>query len=88
MPNPQVIGRWPLFGVFGVGGAAGDDVGAGEPAVQIDVAAAFGAEREDGGVGRLAADRAGFWRRLVPAGLFGPAGGFRPAGGLGWLSWH
>src|SRR3954452_16190709 len=39
---------------------AGNDIGAFQPAVQIDVAAARGAERA-GGLGlRLAADRAGF----------------------------
>lgn len=79
-PHPQIIGESRLFGIFGVGGAAGDDVIAGEPAVQVDVAAAAGAEREFGGVGGLAADRAGFGRGLV-AGLVRPAG-------LGRVSWH
>src|SRR5262249_1144998 len=60
--HPQIIEGIRLFLVFGVGGAAGDDVGTGEPAVQVDIAAAAGAEREFGGIGGLAADRAGFRR--------------------------
>jgi hypothetical protein len=39
--HPQVIGEYPLFLIFRIRGAAGDDVGAGEPPVQVDVAAAF-----------------------------------------------
>jgi len=73
--HSQIIGESGLFGVFGVQGAAGDDVVAGEPAVQVDVAAAGGAERERGRVGGLAAFRAGFWRRLA-------------AGLLRRVSWH
>src|SRR5215218_10788919 len=38
----QMIGESRLFGVFRVGLFAGDDVFAGEPAVQVDVAAAGG----------------------------------------------
>src|SRR6187401_3872014 len=42
--DPQIFGESRLFGVFGVGLAAGDDVFAGQPAVQVDVAATGGAE--------------------------------------------
>ena len=56
----QIIGESRLFGVFGVGFFAGDDVFAGQPAVQVDVAAAGGAEWGGGRVRRLAAFRAGF----------------------------
>ena len=44
-----------LIFVFG----AGNQVGAGKPAIEIDVAASFGAERAGRGVSGLAADRAG-----------------------------
>src|ERR1700684_3232725 len=49
--------------------AAGHDVGAGQPAVQVDVAAALGTERARGRGGGLAADRARFClgRSLAPA---------------------
>ena len=58
--DPQIFGESRLFGVFGVGLAAGDDVFAGQPAVQVDVAAAGGAEWGGGRIRGLAAFRAGF----------------------------
>ena len=60
MRPPQIIGESRLFGVFGVGVAAGDDVLAGQPAVQVDVAAAGGTEWRGDRVRRFAAFRAGF----------------------------
>src|SRR5690242_1439902 len=41
--------------------AAGNDIGAGEPAVEVDVAAARRAERARGLARGLAADRTGSW---------------------------
>lgn len=55
---------------------AWNDVGAGQPAVQVDVAAALGAERFRGIIRRLAADRAL---------LRGPLAG---DGRFGRISWH
>src|SRR5437879_12384004 len=55
--RPQIIGKSRLFGVFRVSLLAGDDIGAGEPAVQVDVAAARGTKRQGGGIRGLAAFR-------------------------------
>jgi len=76
----QIAAKTRLIGVFVGLGSAGDDVGAGQPAVQIDVAAAVGTERFCR-LGRgPAADRASLCGRLARAG--GRAGLF-------WcLSWH
>ena len=54
-----MVGESRLFGVFGVGVAAGDDVLAGEPAVEVDVAAAVGAERQHLFIRGFAANGAG-----------------------------
>jgi hypothetical protein len=56
----QVLAETPLFfSAFLVVFGARDNIGAGKPAVQVDVAAAPGAERADRFLRRLAADRAG-----------------------------
>ena len=65
-----------LIGLFVGFRAARDDIGAGQPAVQVDVATALGAERFGGLHRRLAADRALLGSRLAGSGLFR------------WLSWH
>ena len=75
---PKYLAEYGLFGVFGVGLAAGDDVGAGQPAVQVDVAAARGAERR-GGLGSAGLPHSGQ----------GFGGGLGAAGRVGGgLSWH
>lgn len=56
---PQLVGKSWLFRVLHVVLAAGNDIAAAEPAVEVDVAAARRAEREKGLLGGLAADRAG-----------------------------
>ena len=48
-----------LAGAFILALGARNDVAAGKPAVEVDVAAAFGAERVGGGLRGFAADRAG-----------------------------
>jgi hypothetical protein len=67
-------GTTPLFRVFLLALAGGNSVGAGQPAVQIDVAAAFGAERRRGRDRRLAADRAWFGSLAGSAGFCGMIG--------------
>lgn len=68
---PQLVGKSWLFRVLGVVLAAGNDIAAGQPAVEVDVAAARRAERAEGLLDGLAADRAsarGGWGR---SGLIG-----------------
>src|SRR5687768_8796376 len=60
-----------LIGVLVGLGTARNDVGAGQPAVQVDVAAALGAERFGGIIRRLAADRALPGGPLAGSALFG-----------------
>src|SRR3954449_9146907 len=61
-----MLGKIALFRLVLVV-AAGDHIGAGQPAVQIDVPAARRTKRQRGPFGRLAADRA--LLRLAGAGL-------------------
>ena len=58
LPGGQNAEKSRLFGIFLVILRAGNDVDAGKPAVEVDVAAAGGAERPRRLGGRLAADRA------------------------------
>ena len=44
-PGSQRLAKTRLIGVFVGLGSAGDDVGTGQPAVQVDVPAAVGTER-------------------------------------------
>ena len=57
---PQITGKSGLFGVLALVLLAGDDIGAGKPAVEVDVAAAGGTKGQCGGARGLAAFRAGF----------------------------
>src|SRR3984957_7578639 len=57
---------------------ARNDIGARQPAVQVDVAAALGTEWARGLGRRLAADRARLWL----------GGSLARAGGFGRISWH
>ena len=66
--------KWRSIGVFIVVLGGGNGVGIRQPAVEVDVAAAFGTKRPRGLGGRLAADRARL--RLAGAGL------------VSRLSWH
>src|ERR1700742_3193998 len=52
----QLVGKYWLFRILHVVLAAGDDVAAAQPAVQVDVAAARGTEGAEGLFGGLAAD--------------------------------
>ncbi len=56
---PQIIGKSTLFDVLDVVLAAGNNVGAGQPAVEVDVPAARRTERAERLLDRLVADRAG-----------------------------
>jgi hypothetical protein len=68
--SPPKCAKRRLFRVFVVVLSDGNGVRTGQPAVQIDGPAAFGAERPRGLGGRLAADRAwlGGFLRQSPAG--------------------
>src|SRR6266566_5760262 len=86
-PPDQVRGHASLenalLGVFIVVLGGGNGIGIRQPAVQIDVPAALGAERTRRLGGRLAADRARFWGALSGFLPLSPAGR-----GTGRLSWH
>ena len=70
LPDIQIIGKTGLFLVLLL--RARDHIGTGKPAVQVDIPAAWRAERQRWLLGRLAADRA----LLRLAARAGPACGF------------